>query len=140
MALLFLAIILGGWACYLLEPVLRFPHLSAYCHMVDSYRTFGLLTWLCLLLLRSLLSRCLLFCTIADSGLFVLVEFPLTLFTDPHVHINAVLYALRTPSEFSSVPILVADELAHSSSCETTILGEYPIPIHSKSETVALQL
>ena len=56
------------------------------------------------------------------------------------MYISTLLCALRTPSEFSSVPILVADELAYSSSCETTILGEYPTPIHSKSKTIALQL
>ena len=35
------------------------------------------------------------------------------------MYISTLLDALETPSEFSSVPILVADELAHSSSCET---------------------
>ena len=34
------------------------------------------------------------------------------------MYISALLRALGTPSEFSSVPILVADELAHSLSCE----------------------
>ena len=34
------------------------------------------------------------------------------------MYISALLDALGTPSEFSSVPILVADELARSSSCE----------------------
>ena len=29
------------------------------------------------------------------------------------MYISVLLHALRTPSEFSSVPILVADELAH---------------------------
>ena len=35
------------------------------------------------------------------------------------MYISVLLDALGTPSEFSSVPILVADELAYSSSCET---------------------
>ena len=34
------------------------------------------------------------------------------------MYISALLCAVGTPSEFSSVPILVADELAPSSSCE----------------------
>ena len=42
------------------------------------------------------------------------------------MYISALSCALGTPSEFSSVPILVADELAHSSSCATPILGNYP--------------
>jgi hypothetical protein len=42
------------------------------------------------------------------------------------MYISALLCALGTPSEFSSVPILVADELAFFFYLCTTILGEYP--------------
>ena len=45
----------------------------------------------------------------------------------PLMYISALLRAIGTPSEFSSVPILVADELAPFLHLCTTILGEYPI-------------
>jgi hypothetical protein len=56
------------------------------------------------------------------------------------MYISAPLRAVGTPSEFSSVPILVADELAHFLILCILILGEYPIPNHSKSRPIALQL
>ena len=50
---------------------------------------------------------------------------PLVVLSTP-MYISALFRALGTPSEFSSVPILVADELVQSSSCATPILGNSP--------------
>ena len=84
-------------------------------------RTFGLMTQLCLPLFRDFLK------TVAFLGfhtysavtrLFVLVFLCVDCAWRPLMYISALLCALGTPSEFSSVPILVADELAHSLSCE----------------------
>ena len=71
-----------------------------------------------------------LLCTIAHSAMtYVLCTciLSLCLRLASRMYISALTCAVGTPSEFSSVPILVADELAKSSSCETTILGNYPI-------------
>ena len=59
--------------------------------------------------------------------LFVLVSCPFgRVSLASHVYKRPVMHP-RTPSEFSSVPILVADELASFLCLCTTILGEYPI-------------
>ena len=83
------------------------------------------------------------FCTITYSAMtrFLCTYIPLcrsclvTL-----VYISALVGTLGTPSEFSSVPILVADELAPLSYLCITILGEYPTTEIPKSRLVALQL
>ena len=54
----------------------------------------------------------------AMTRLFVLVVRVFGYVVSTPVYISALADALGTLSEFSSVPILVADELAHSSSCE----------------------
>ena len=54
----------------------------------------------------------------AMTHLFVLVSRLFGCVVSTSMYISALLDALGTPSEFSSVPILVADELASSSSCE----------------------
>ena len=95
--------------------------LSAYCTIADSPRTHGL-RWLTMLtftlttswspfpfLDESLLSSDMSLCT-------YILSLGLCLFQT--MYISALVYALRTLSKFSSVPILVADELASSSSCE----------------------
>ena len=86
-------------------------------------RTLGLVTRLCLPLLRDFLM------TVAFLGLhtysavtrlFVLVPTCIgCVWRLPFMYISALYCALGTLSEFSSVPILVADELVQSSSCET---------------------
>ena len=55
----------------------------------------------------------------AVMRLFVLVSHLFACVVSSPMYISALLYTVGTPSEFSSVPILVADELAYSSSCET---------------------
>ena len=83
-------------------------------------RTLGLLTPLCLLLTPILLDGRRLLCTIAYSVvmyIFVLVVCSFGSVVSTLMYISALADALGTPSEFSSVPILVADELVHSSSC-----------------------
>jgi hypothetical protein len=82
-----------------------------------------------------------LLCTITYSALtrlFVLVSYVFGHVVSTSMYISALLDALGTPSEFSSVPILVADELAHSSSCETPILGNYPTPKHLSLEQLSI--
>ena len=78
-----------------------------------------------------LLDGCRLLCTntysVVTCSLYTCTAF-LWPYLGVFMYISASSCALRTPSEFSSVPILVADELAHSLSCETPILGKYPIP------------
>ena len=62
-----------------------------------------------------------LLCTITYSAmtrLFVLVVRAFGHVVLTPMYISALSDALGTLSEFSSVPILVADELAYSSSCE----------------------
>ena len=62
-----------------------------------------------------------LLCTITYSAMtrpFVLVVRIFGHVVSISMYISALLDALGTLSEFSSVPILVADELAYSSSCE----------------------
>ena len=81
-----------------------------------------------------------LLCTTTYSALtrlFVLVSYVFGYVVSTSMYISALLDALRTLSEFSSVPILVADELAHSSSCETPILGNYPTPKHLSLEQLS---
>ena len=56
------------------------------------------------------------------------------------MYISALVSTLGTPSEFSSVPILVADELAPLSYLCITILGEYPTTETPKSRLIALRL
>ena len=84
-------------------------------------QTLGLMTRLCLPLLRDFLM------TVAFLGLhhysamtrlFVLVPPYVDHVWRLPMYISALLCALGTLSEFSSVPILVADELAQSSSCK----------------------
>ena len=108
--------------------------------MCDSYRTLGLLTHICLPFAPMLLDGRHLLCTITTLLLddrhhlcmttysamtrpFVLVFRLFGCVVSALMYISALLCVLGTPSKFSSVPILVADELAYSSSCETTILG-----------------
>ena len=62
-----------------------------------------------------------LLCTVTYSVVtypFVLVSRVFGHVVSTSMYISALLDALGTLSEFSSVPILVADELAHSLSCE----------------------
>ena len=82
--------------------------------MCDSYRTYGLLTDLCLPLLRDFLMAV----TFSDTNtysavtrLFVLVFRLFGRVVSILMYISALHCALGTLSEFSSVPILVADEL-----------------------------
>ena len=63
-----------------------------------------------------------LLCTLAYlalTHLFVLVSCVFGHVVSTSMYISVILDALGTLSEFSSVPILVADKLVHSSSCET---------------------
>ena len=90
--------------------------------MCDSYRTLGLLTPVCLPLLRCFLMAVTFYVQVAYSAvtrLFVLVVRIFGCVVLTPMYISALPDALGTLSEFSSVPILVADELIHSSSCET---------------------
>ena len=94
----------------------------AYCTMSNSYRTFGLLTQLCLPLLQHfLMAVAFLVRTtyLVMTCLVVLVFRCVDRVWLPLMYISALLCALGTLSEFSSVPILVTDGLAHSSSCES---------------------
>ena len=69
--------------------------------------------------------------------LFVLIVRVFGHVASTSVYISALLDALGTPSKFSSVPILVADELVLSSSCETPILGKYPTSIYLSLEQLS---
>ena len=82
--------------------------------MGDSYRTFGLLTPLGLRATPLLLDGRYLLCTIARSAMTCVLctcILSLCLCLAFCMYISALTCALGTPSEFSSVPILVADEL-----------------------------
>jgi hypothetical protein len=99
-----------------------FPLPYTYATVHDSYRTFGLLTPPCLPFTPILLDgRRLLYILayLALTRLFVLVSYVFGHVVSTFMYISALLDALETPSEFSSVPILVADELAYSLPCET---------------------
>ena len=96
-------------------PALMLRFLSSYRIPYDSYWTCGLLTHLCLPLLRRLPDhRSLLYMMTysAMTCLFVLVFISLSWCLTLSMYISALVHALGTPSEFSSVPILVADKLA----------------------------
>ena len=87
---------------------------SAYCTIVDSYQTYGLLTQYgypysgCFPIAVSFSVRYLLS---DDPSLLVLVVHCLNLCGSRVMYISALDSTLGTPSKFSSVPILVADEL-----------------------------
>ena len=84
-------------------------------------RTLGLMTRLCLPLLRAFVMAVTflgLHAYLAVTRLFVLVPLYTGCVWRLLMYISALLRALGTLSEFSSVPILVADELVQSSSCE----------------------
>ena len=89
--------------------------------MYDSYRTSRTADSCMLTLTPILLDGRRLLCTSnysAMTRLFVLVSHLFDRVVSTPMYISALLDALGTPSEFSFVPILVADELAYSSSCE----------------------
>ena len=57
------------------------------------------------------------------------------------MYISALLRTSRTPSKFSSVPILVADELVHPFTCASRSWGNTPLQTETpKSRLIALRL
>ena len=97
-----------------------FPLFLAYCTMIDSQQTFRPLTDICLPKLRYLRSPRFLSCTILTHRWHISLctcRTPLCLCLTSLMYISALQRALGTPSKFSSVPILVADELDSSSTC-----------------------
>ena len=76
---------------------------------------------------------------LSDDASLCICTSSLWLYLSFLMYISTLLCASGTPSEFSSVPILVADKLVPFLYLCTTILGEYPTTETPKSWMIALR-
>ena len=105
----------------LMASVTIFTPSDVYDTTYDSYQTFGLLTVPCLPFHPILLDGRRLLCTntySADDASLCTCSMSLWSCFSVSLYISALRRTLGTPSEFSSVPILVADELVLLFPCE----------------------